>query len=206
MLYDLSQYLQVSSTQSSHAPPRHLPAPRRRRPPPPHGEGRAPKQGLRGRPQHVRLGARRLPHGADNFEWFILKKYLFGWLVCFGEPCFQGRPILYFTNTYAITLSHCRVVSQDPSSRSRYPPPERDSIQVLPAVSFLEARTLPTELPGLGKIFIYCEFVVRVGRRLHPNPPVHGRLRGRRRGVRLHLRDGGDRRSSEHIVQIIVFI
>ncbi len=33
--------------------------------------------------------------------------------------------------------SHCRVMSQDPSSQSRYPPPpEGDSIQVLPAVSF----------------------------------------------------------------------
>ncbi len=35
-----------------------------------------------------------------------------------------------------LPLSHCRVMSQDPSSRSRYPPPGGDSIQVLPAVSF----------------------------------------------------------------------
>ncbi len=40
-------------------------------------------------------------------------------------------------NPYAFALSHCKVLSQDPSSRSCYPPPEGDSIQVLPAaVSF----------------------------------------------------------------------
>ena len=38
------------------------------------------------------------------------------WLVGSGEPCFQGRPIQYFMNPYAFTLSHCRVMSQDPSS------------------------------------------------------------------------------------------
>ena len=38
------------------------------------------------------------------------------------EPCFQGRPIRFFTNPYAFTQSHGRVMSQDPSSRSCYPP------------------------------------------------------------------------------------
>ncbi len=37
-----------------------------------------------------------------------------------GKPCFQGRPIQYFTNPSP--LSHCRVRSQDPSSQSRHPP------------------------------------------------------------------------------------
>ena len=31
-----------------------------------------------------------------------------------GESCFQRRPIRYFTNPYAFTLSHCRVMSQRP--------------------------------------------------------------------------------------------
>ncbi len=45
--------------------------------------------------------------------------------------------------------SHCRVMSQDPSSRSCYPPPGGDSIQVLPAVSFGSANAT-AELPGKG--------------------------------------------------------
>ncbi len=73
-----------------------------------------------------------------------------------GEPCFQGQSILYFTNPYAFTLSHCRVVSPDPSSRSCYPSPEGDlsTIQVLPAVSF--CYRLPTELPVKGKEGCCC--------------------------------------------------
>ena len=71
----------------------------------------------------------------------------FHWLVGSGEPCFQGRPIHDFMNLYAFTLlSHCRVMSQDPSSRSRYLL-EGDSIQILPAVS-QSARTLPLSYRG----------------------------------------------------------
>ena len=68
------------------------------------------------------------------------------------------RPILYFMNPYAFTLSHCRVMSQDPSSRSRYPPlrgiRSRSSQE-----SVLEARTLPTELPGKGCMQLLCIIV-----------------------------------------------
>ncbi len=73
-------------------------------------------------------------------------------MVASGEPCFQGRPIRYFTNPYAFTLSHCRVMSQDPSSRSRFPPPWGGFDPGPPSSQFSEARTLPTELPGLGPI------------------------------------------------------
>ncbi len=72
-------------------------------------------------------------------------------LVGSGEPCFQGWPIRYFTNPYAFP-SHCRVMSQDPSFRSRYPPPWGGFDPGPPSSQFLEAQTLPTELPGLGHL------------------------------------------------------
>ncbi len=91
--------------------------PLRPRPLPGHPEGRpqgggapaALRQGRGGRVR-PRQGAQVVSGAKCHLVWF------------FGEPCFQGRPIRYFTNPYAVTLSHCSVMSQDPSSRSRYSP------------------------------------------------------------------------------------
>ena len=57
------------------------------------------------------------------------------WLVGFGESCFQGRPIRYFTNPYAFTL----YPTAELCLKTLHPDlviPHGDSIQVLPAVSF----------------------------------------------------------------------
>ncbi len=68
-----------------------------------------------------------------------------------GDPCFQERPIRYFTNPYAFTLIPLQGYVPRPFiSISLSPLPEGDSIQVPQLVSFLEAQTLPTELPGRG--------------------------------------------------------
>ncbi len=54
-----------------------------------------------------------------------------------GEPCFQGRPIRYFTNPSAFTLIPLQGYVPKPFiSILLSPLPEGDSIQVLPAVSF----------------------------------------------------------------------
>ncbi len=66
-----------------------------------------------------------------------------GWLVGSGEPCFQGRPIQYFTNPYAFILSHCRVMSQDPRGIRSW--------SSHAACQFLEARTLPTKLINMER-------------------------------------------------------
>ncbi len=58
----------------------------------------------------------------------------FGLVWFFGEPCFQGWPIRYFTNPYAFTLPLQGKVPRPFISISS--PPEGDSIQALPAVSF----------------------------------------------------------------------
>ncbi len=69
---------------------------------------------------------------------FILGRTVWFGLVWFsGEPCFQGWPIRYFTNPYAFTLIPLQGhVPRPLISIFLSPPPERDSIQVLPAVSF----------------------------------------------------------------------
>ncbi len=73
-----------------------------------------------------------------QIKWRILGKldfYVVGWLVGSGEPCFQGWPILYFMNPYAFTLPRQGYVPR-PFISISLSPPEGDSIQVLPAVSF----------------------------------------------------------------------
>ncbi len=54
-----------------------------------------------------------------------------------GEPCFQGRPIWYFTNPYAFTLPLQGYVPRPFISISLS---DGDSIQVLPAVSFFKRK------------------------------------------------------------------
>ncbi len=50
----------------------------------------------------ITVAAFKLPPGDREARWGGLKSY---WLeVGSGEPCFQGRPILYFMNHYAFTL------------------------------------------------------------------------------------------------------
>ncbi len=70
------------------------------------------------------------------------------WLVLGSLVSKDGRSY----NSWVImpSPSHCRVMSQDPSSRSRYPR-EGDLIQVLPAVSFGSASAT-AELPGKGLV------------------------------------------------------
>ncbi len=86
-----------------------------------------------------------------SYRQQTLRSYRVGLVWFSGEPCFQERPIRYFTNPYAFTLIPLQGYVPRPFiSISLSPLPEGDSIQVLPVVSFLEAQTLPTELPGLG--------------------------------------------------------
>ncbi len=75
-------------------------------------------------------------------------------------------------------------MSQDPSSRSRYPPPGGDSIQVLPAVSF-ESANATAELPGKGSKHIITYYY-----RAHLSPLLHVPLHWAVNDAAVLLSDG----------------
>ena len=72
-------------------------------------------------------------------------------LVGSGEPCFQGRPILYFMNPYAFTLIPLKGYVPRPFISISLSPRSWFSQQ-----SVLEARTLPLSYRGRATSFPHC--------------------------------------------------